>query len=151
MKISRLDEIIRKNVAYSSHSPKDAQMVYILQDVSETLAMIYDHMCGLEPVSEGSIPVSTMAKLIPFDELEKYETMHFETVDYIEGYDVSFARYEQSEIIDSKKNEVKHLKHVVFIAFGNEMRLAESNYNKKWRCWNVKPTEEERRKTKWMN
>ena len=44
MDIGRLDEIVKNNVANSELKSTEAQKVYLLQDISETLAMIYDLM-----------------------------------------------------------------------------------------------------------
>ena len=48
-----------------------------------------------------------------------------------------------------KNNEKRYEKYVILDAFGEEMKLKESDYKKKWRCWNFKPTEIERSKEKW--
>lgn len=45
MVIKRLDKIIENNVTYSMQKSNETQMVYILQDISSTLAMIYDKLC----------------------------------------------------------------------------------------------------------
>lgn len=45
MKISRLDKIVADNVGFSEKFSDTKQMIYVLQDISETLAMIYDKMC----------------------------------------------------------------------------------------------------------
>ena len=45
MELTRLDKIISDNVALSTNKNDMQQMVYILQDISETLAMIYDKLC----------------------------------------------------------------------------------------------------------
>jgi len=47
-KVTRLDKIITDNVGASTHYKESQQMVIILQDISETLAMIYDKMCEKE-------------------------------------------------------------------------------------------------------
>ena len=149
MKISRLDKIIESNVNYSTQKNTSEQTLYVLQDISMTLAMIYDYMCGMNPVSDASSPVSTMAYVIPFDELDKYESFHFETYDFPEGYESKLIRYYEDELIDAKNDETKKRTFAIIESFGDEMRMNSSSYEKKWRCWNVKPTAEERRKVKW--
>lgn len=149
MVISRLDKIIENNVTISTQKGNDAQKIAILQDISETLAMIYDKLCGMNPVSDASVPVESMTYIISFDQLIMFESLHFETVDYKEGYEVKFLRYEDEEIIDVKNNEKRLEKYAVLDAFGEEMKLKERDYRKKWRCWNFKPTETERSKEKW--
>ena len=144
MKITRLDKIIENNVTYSTQKGNQDQIIYILQDISTTLAMIYDRMCGEEPVSESSESVTTMAFVIPFDKLQYYETMHFESVEFAEGYDVKFIGYFED------RNDMENRISVAVKAFGENMRLNGKQYGKKWRCWNVKPTKEEREKTKWI-
>ena len=150
MKITRLDKIIENNVTYSQQKGNQDQIIYILQDISMTLAMIYDRICGEEPVSESSINITSF--IVPFDELNKYRTLHalyIEFTDFPQGYEVTFLRYDESETIDVKHNEKRTERYAVFDAFGNEMRLDENDYNKKWRCWNIVPTKEEREKEKW--
>lgn len=149
MKVSRLDKIIENNVTYSTQKANQEQAVYILQDISATLAMIYDRLCGLSHVSDTSMSLSSFATVIPFHDLNKYETMHFETDDYAEGYEVSFKNYGQSEEIDAKKNTIKTNEYAILNCFGEEMKLYENKYGKTWRCWTIKPTEEERKKVKW--
>lgn len=149
MVISRLDKIIENNVTISTQKGNDAQKIAILQDISETLAMIYDKLCGMNTVSDASVPVESMTYVVSFDTLDLYESLHFETIDYKEGYEVKFIRYEDEEIIDVKNNEKRLEKYAVLNAFGEEMKQKESTYNKKWRCWNFKPTETERSKEKW--
>ena len=150
MHISRLDKIIENNISISTQKSAQEQMIYLLQDISTTLAMIYDRMCGGEPVSEGSQSVSVMAKIIPFEELGKHQKMHFDHVDFPTGYEVAFVRYEEQETFDAKHNEKRITNSVVLDAFGDEMRMEEKDYKKKWRCWDVEPTKEERNKEKWI-
>ena len=45
MKLSRLDTVIKNNVDFSTQKSLENQKLYILQDISTTLAMIYDKMC----------------------------------------------------------------------------------------------------------
>lgn len=125
MQISRLDKIIENNVMYSVQKANDAQIIFILQDISTTLAMIYDKMCGINQASDVSSSVTSSAYVIPYEEMKNFETMHFETNDYKDGYTVSFVRYEKDSVI--------------VLAFGEEMKLKKSKYGKDWRCWNVAP------------
>lgn len=134
MRIRRLDKIVENNISQSALRSTNDQMLFVLQDISETLAMIYDNM--MEANDDG-------ASVIPFDMLEKYETVHFETDDFKEGYSVRFLRYETYASYDTILNEHKLSKKAVFDAFGHEMIMPESSYGKKWRCWDKKPTEEE--------
>ena len=140
MQISRLDKIVENNVTYSTQKASTEQMIFILQDISTTLAMIYDSMCGMAPVSEGSASVLSMAVVIPFDEMKNYKKMHFDSIDYDDGYEVTFLRYEYTG------NEVDS---VVLKAFGEEMKLPKNAFGRRWRCWNIKPTKAEREKEKW--
>lgn len=149
MIISRLDKIIENNVTASTQKNNEAQKIAILQDISETLAMIYDKLCGMNAVSDATVPVESMAVIIDFFALNNFDSLYFEPIDFPEGYEVRFLRYEEEEIIDAKHNQKQHEYYVVLLAFGEEMRLKESDYNKKWRCWNVKPLEDERKKNKW--
>ena len=48
MELTRLDKIISNNVTLSDKKNETQQMVYILQDISETLAMIYDKLSRVE-------------------------------------------------------------------------------------------------------
>lgn len=149
MKITRLDKIIENNVTLSTQKGNQEQIIYLLQDISTTLAMIYDKMCGEATVSDAS--VSVVAFVIPFDELEKYDTLYIE---YREnenglGYETKFLRYDEEEIIDVKRNEKRVIKSAVFDAFGYEMKCDEKQCLKDWRCWNIAPTEEEKKKAKW--
>ena len=147
MQVSRLDKIIENNVTYSTQKSNQDQMIYILQDISSTLAMIYDHLCGSEPVSEATESVVTMAYVIPFEELNKYKTMHIEMIDFSEGYEVNFVNMYENYDYANMENNVS----VLVKAFDGDMRLDGKWYNKKWRCWNIKPTEEERKKVKWKS
>ena len=140
MKITRLDKIIQNNISFSSQRKLDEQAVYILQDISETLAMIYDKL----QENDGK-KTNNYAAVIPFTSLNNYEIMHLEHVDFPQGYAVSFIRYE--EYIDDYKRKIT--RYAIVNAFGQEMRLKESEYNKKWRCWTTEPTEEERNEEKW--
>lgn len=150
MIISRLDKIIENNVTASAQKGNEAQKIAILQDISETLAMIYDKLCGMNPVSDATIPIESMAFVIQASDLEKYkDTIHYETIDYADGYGVTFERYEEEEIIDVKNNEKRYICYAILNAFGEEMKLNLLDYGKKWRCWNIKPTETERSKEKW--
>jgi len=55
MEIKRLDKIVQNNVSYSTNIKPEFQMVYILQDISETLAMIYDIMSKKEDDKEWEL------------------------------------------------------------------------------------------------
>lgn len=149
MKITRLDKIIENNVTYSTQKGNQDQIIFILQDISTTLAMIYDRICGEDPVSEASESVSVMAYVIPFEELKNHDKMHFDHIEFPQGYEVSFLRYEENEIIDVKRNEKRNERYVIVDAFGHEMKLDEKEYGIKWRCWNIEPNKEERAKAKW--
>ena len=149
MKISRLDKIIEENVTYSQQKTPEMQIVYILQDMSQTLAMIYDKMCGIDTVSQATVPIEKLAYVIPVDELSKHKTMHFEAVDYKEGYPVEFVRYLNVREVDGKTVEKEVRRKAVLNAFGSKMEMDLSSYGKKWRCWNMEPTEEERENEKW--
>ena len=50
MELSRLDTIVSNNVMFSENKSEIQQAVYILQDISATLAMIYDKMCEEKPL-----------------------------------------------------------------------------------------------------
>ena len=145
MQVSRLDKIIENNVTYSTQKSAQDQMVFILQDISSTLAMIYDRMCGSSHVSEATESVVTMAYVIPFEQLNKYHTMYFETIDFQEGYEVEFVNAFENYNLANFEQDIS----IIVKAFDDNMRLDGKWYNKKWRCWNAKPTEEERKKVKW--
>lgn len=149
MKITRLDKIIENNISISAqHKPED-QKLFILQDISETLAMIYDRMCGEEPIEQSSESVSVSAYVIPFNNLKDFNELYFEHITFPQGYYTSFIRYEEIKVfdIDPYNNSVE--RKAIFNVGGSEMKLDEKDYGKKWRCWNVKPTDEERSKVKW--
>lgn len=147
VKISRLDKIIQNNISFSSQRKLEEQAVYILQDISETLAMIYDKLCDGNAVTQASEEIVPKAFIIPFDNLKDYETMHFDHVDFPQGYDISFIRYETFTSQDKFTLEKKIVRYAIVNAFGQEMQLKESEYGKKWRCWNITPSSEER--TEW--
>ena len=132
MQINRLDTIVSNNVSYSVKLSTDDQKIHILQDISETLAMIYD---SLNKKSDEET-----ATIVPYEELGNYEGLHLETIDYKEGYPVRFVRY-----VSSNKSS-----YVSVIAFGEEMELKEKDYEKTWRCWNIEPTMEEKENAKWI-
>ena len=150
MKISRLDKIIEDNVEFSMIANSNAQKIAILQDISETLAMIYDKLCDKEPVSMSNIPVSKMATFVLFSHLQDGEATYIEFTDYKEGYDIEFVRYEVQETIDTKNNEKREEMFAVMKAFGEEMRLSGKDYNKTWRCWTAKPNDTEKMTIKWI-
>ena len=50
MELTRLDKVISDNVSLSEKYNEAKQTVYILQDISETLAMIYDLLSGKKEV-----------------------------------------------------------------------------------------------------
>lgn len=149
MQISRLDKIIEDNVTWSTGKNTAEQTLFVLQDISVTLAMIYDKLCGLDSVSESTTPVETMAYVIPFEELDKHDSLFFQAIDYKEGYEVSFDTFETYETLDAKNNEVKLHKNAILVAFGEKMHLKEANYGSKWRCWNIKPNAQESEKNPW--
>ena len=127
MKISRLDQVINNNVTSSAKFNQELQKIYILQDISETLAMIYDKLCDSE---------NNDAFVIPFNKLENYKTMFFEPVDCV-GYEVEFIKY------DDNGN------YVTVAAFNGDMRLSKKDYEKKYRLWNIEPSEKEMSDTLW--
>lgn len=130
MKISRLDHIINNNVTGSAKFNEESQKIFVLQDISETLAMIYDKLCES---SEKEVEPF----VIPYDELENFSEMYFEPLNY-DGYDVDF-------------DTVKNADETVVKAFGHDMPLKRKEYGKKYRCWNVMPNEEQRSMEVWRS
>ena len=145
MRISRLDKIIENNVGYSTQKKNDEQMVYILQDISATLAMIYDRMCGDEEEAEEEKPVEPMAFVVPFENIHLYDNLYSESVENPELYSVDFVGYAES--YDPSNMEYKMC--VVLRKGTDEMKLNNKKYGKTWRCWVSKPSEEEREETSW--
>ena len=68
---------------------------------------------------------------------------------------MEFVRYEKDQLVYDKrsKNRIDNFAIIkIFgqdVLLGQEMRLAESKYEKTWRCWNIKPTKAMRENAKW--
>ena len=146
MKLSRLDEITKNNVGYSTQKKTDEQILFVLQDISTTLAMILDKMNGQNYTEDDMEPPPM---LLQYEELADYNPMHFESVDLPEGYEVTF----KGEITLSStafltgKQEIAH--YALFSAFGDDMKMPKSKYGKTWRCWTREPSKEQRENAKW--
>ena len=148
MKISRLDKIIENNVALSIGKHSEEQKVGILQDISETLAMIYDKLCE-DNINRNKI--DTTPKIIPFECLLFGEKIHIEYLNFDEEDIADFVKYETEELLSIKNDEKKTDVYAVFKAkTGNDIRLKQDEYEKTWRCWNIEPTEEERKNKEWV-
>ena len=127
MKVSRLDNVTENMVSISTQRKLEEQKLFVLQDISATLAMIYDYLTKDE---EDNAPfVIDEGALCTFDE------MFFESTELPTGYAVNYVRTEK--------------KNVVLSAFGDEMAMPLSEYGKKWRCWNTEPSKAISEVTKW--
>ena len=100
--------------------------------------MIYDKLCGEDEIVDTPT-------VIPYEELQDYHTMHFEAVDYLEGYDVSYG----GSYYQPTSDPLKAKECAILIAFNEKMNMPKSQYGKTWRCWTSKPTREESEKIKW--
>ena len=166
MKLSRLDEITKNNVGSSTQKKIDEQILFVLQDISTTLAMIYDKSFGdileldsseidgseidgskIDNKEENNAEMPPM--LLQFEELRDYNPIHFESIDYPEGYPVTY----KSDITYSETSPITYESSVAhyarLLAFGEEMDMPESKYGKTWRCWTKEPSKEQREKAKW--
>ena len=132
MKISRLDEITRNYVGISTQKRVDEQILFVLQDISSTLAMIYDRI-----ENEGSD-----ATLIELNDLHSHhgETLYFDSIELEEGYEAVL----KCEIANKKSNV-----DIRLTAFGGDMDMPISEYGKTWRLWVGTPSEKQRRDEPW--
>ena len=133
MKISRLDTVVSNYVSRSTNTNLAEQTIYVLQDISTTLAMLYDKMFG--ETDEEEIPQETV--IIPFDELHKYRKIYIEFYSPMIGYEATFSEYKSNE------------KLMVFEAFGGDIAQSPEEYGKTWRCWTKEPTVEQKDKSPW--
>ena len=154
MKISRLDQIIENNVSYSVTKRLDEQKVHLLQDISETLAMIYDKLCDVENSPRVEMKIAPVTTLVPVEALTYGANMYVEYFGFAEGDMVDFVRYDTEELIDVKNNEKKSdlyaVLNITSASHAKEVRLNLKEYGYKWRCWSAHPTDEERKKEKWL-
>ena len=160
MQITRLDKIVENNVAYSQQKANAEQMMLcVLQDMSETLAMIYDRLCGEEPIIETSNSVkqpiqngSSEAIIIhPSYLLEHKNEVLFS------GKPILLERYGFNGIIkafvigiaeESATNDTVLTVEITDIPNGH-MNLYWSDYGLLWRIWNVRPTDELMEASQW--
>ena len=136
MRISRLDKIVSNNVGYSTQKKNDEQIIYLLQDINETLAMIYDKMCESD-TEEDSIEQEedNGTYVIPQVDIPKRKKMIFEDKETKIFYPVTRKSIKGNELIVE--------------AFGGYMDLDMRTYGKKWRCWSGSPTYEEMMDEPW--
>lgn len=144
MKITRLDKITENFVTMSTQKKVDEQVLYVLQDISTTLAMLYDKLVGDNEEINIAYPPTDKEKAEPIQyedvlKMKPNTNLYFDHIELPEGYDVVFEEY------DSVTNES------LFYAFVNHsVRFPMSKYNKEWRLWTKKPTQEERNELKWQ-
>ena len=154
MKISRLDQIIENNVSYSVTKRLDEQKVHLLQDISETLAMIYDKLCDVNISIKEETKSSPVTTLIPVEDLTCGKNMYIEYSGFSEVDIVDFIRYDTEELIDVKNDKKNSDLYAVFnvISSSNhhEIRLNMKEYGHTWRCWYECPDDDEMRKEKWL-
>lgn len=141
VRIGRLDKIVQNNVEFSQNKNIEEQKLYILQDISETLAMIYDKLTENEAVDEAII--------IPLDKLIQQKELFFDAPELTEPYPVTFVDYSYAQ---NEFDPLGTTRPVVnLIAFGEPMTMKVSQYYKRWRCWNKMPTEEQRDREEWKS
>lgn len=139
VRIGRLDKIVQNNVEFSQNKNIDEQKLYILQDISETLAMIYDKLTEEEVEDEAYV-------LLP-DELIQQKELFFDAPELTEPYPVEFVDY---SYVQHEFDPLGTTYPVVnLIAFGKPMTMKVSEYYKKWRCWSKMPTKEQRDAREW--
>lgn len=153
MKISRLDQIIENNVSYSVTKRLEERKIYFLQDINETLAMIYDKLCDVENLPRFEMKTENITTIVPVEALTFGTNMCIEYSGFNDVDIVDFVRYDTEEIIDAKKNEKKNDSYAIFNVTSkpnaNEIRLNLNEYGHKWRCWSNVPTEKERMENAW--
>ena len=143
MKIGRLDEVVKNNVEFSTNPDKEAQKLWLLQDISTTLAMIYDKLNGGVDVEEEEEQPSF---IVPFDDIiRKYGHYFFDSRELPEPYEVDVISIETALDMNTGNNKIR----IDVRAFGNPMCLNGNKYNKEWRFWNKMPTPKERLTAKW--
>lgn len=142
MRITRLDTVTENFVNRSTKENINEQILYSLQDLNATVAMIYDNLFGeKEEVGSPIVTEPQKAEAITYVEaleLKPQTKLYLDHVELPEGYDVTFEAY------DEETNED------MFYAFGTHaIRFHMSKYGKEWRLWTKKPTPEERNEVKW--
>ena len=147
MILTRLDEIVKRNVEMSTQKNVNDRILSTLIDMSETLAMIYDKLNKTdENVENKGEAFEEETYVLPFDELKNRHTLYFDAIELTEPYEVNFDCYVASTDINTNEPKVV----VRFIAFGDEMEMDIKTYYKRWRCWNKMPTKEQRDAKKWV-
>ena len=146
MILSRLDEIVKRNVEMSTQKNVNDRILSTLIDMSETLAMIYDKLNKTDENVENEGEASEEETyVLLFDELKNQHTLYFDAIELTEPYEVNFDCYLVSNDINTNEQKVV----VRFIAFGDKMEMDMKTYYKRWRCWNKMPTKEQRDAKKW--
>ena len=168
MQINRLDKIVENNVNSSADERSvQMQMLYTLHDISETLAMIYDKMCGGETVVQTSDNVKENVEIADDGEeecyddaivynpkflIDNYATLLLKNLSpvIIERYGFNgYIKVHVDNILNESFTNSTRLDVTILDILDGKMNLDMNDYGVLWRVWNKRPTKELMEETPW--
>ena len=147
MELGRLDEIVKSNVELSTQKNVEEQKLYVLQDISVTLAMIYDKLNGMKAIK--SVEEEKLMSPISVESLSVCDWMYLEE----KGKEPRLVQRLEYEVCNSDAMHTfgEYDNYAIVLSDENRETIKKrlGNYMRTWRCWYENPTKREMEKTPW--